>query len=76
MTNALLEKPVKQALLTMAAPAAIGMLMTFLFQLVDTYFIGQLGTAELAAISFAYPRVLFYYQLFYGGFSWCCCCSG
>lgn len=29
--------------------------MTFLFQLVDTYFVGKLGTQELAAISFAYP---------------------
>lgn len=66
MNNTLLDKPINQALLMMAAPAAIGMLMTFLFQLVDTYFIGQLGTAELAAISFAYPVYFFIISFFMG----------
>ncbi len=55
MNSPLLTRPVSQVLLSMAAPAAFGMLMTFLFQLVDAWFIGQLGTAELAAISYAYP---------------------
>jgi len=59
MANQLLEMPVKKALITMTAPAAIGMLMTFLFQLVDSYFIGQLGEKELAAISFSYPVYFF-----------------
>lgn len=58
MANNLLHKPVQKALMLMAAPAAFGMLMTFLFQLVDSYFVGQLGTAQLAAISFAYPIYL------------------
>ena len=49
MSNNIMEQPVKNALLIMAAPAAVAMLMTFLFQLVDTYFVGQLGTKELAA---------------------------
>lgn len=66
MNNALLDKPVKHTLLAMAAPAAVGMLMTFLFQLVDTYFVGQLGTAELAAISFAYPIYFFIVSFFMG----------
>jgi len=44
----MLQKPVKSALITMAAPAAFGMLITFLFQLTDSYFVGQLGTQELA----------------------------
>lgn len=66
MTNPLLQMPVKKALITMAAPAAVGMLMTFLFQLVDSYFIGQLGSQELAAISFAYPIYFFLVSLFMG----------
>jgi putative MATE family efflux protein len=59
MANTLLHQPVKTALISMAAPAAFGMLMTFLFQLVDTYFVGQLGTQQLSAISFAYPVYFF-----------------
>ncbi|MEH6449593.1 MAG: MATE family efflux transporter [Oleispira sp.] len=66
MTNPLLKMPVKKALITMAAPAAVGMLMTFLFQLVDSYFIGQLGSAELAAISFSYPVYFFLISFFMG----------
>jgi len=66
MTNPLLKMPVKKALITMAAPAAVGMLMTFLFQLVDSYFIGQLGSAELAAISFSYPVYFFLISFFIG----------
>jgi Na+-driven multidrug efflux pump len=40
--------------------------MTFLFQLVDTFFIGQLGTKELAAISFSYPIYIFIVSFFMG----------
>lgn len=66
MTNPLLNMPVKKALITLAAPAAVGMLMTFLFQLVDSYFIGQLGSAKLAAISFSYPVYFFLISFFMG----------
>lgn len=66
MAQDILEKPVKEALITMAAPASVGMLMTFLFQLVDTYFVGQLGTQELAAISFSYPIYILVVSLFMG----------
>lgn len=37
----------------MSVPIALGMLSTFLFQVIDTYFIGQLGSESLAALSFA-----------------------
>ncbi|NOI79792.1 MATE family efflux transporter [Vibrio tubiashii] len=66
MSQPLLTKPVKSALLSMAAPAAFGMLMTFLFQLVDSYFVGQLGTQPLAAMSFAYPVYILVVSLFMG----------
>ncbi|PIE36911.1 MAG: MATE family efflux transporter [Gammaproteobacteria bacterium] len=39
----------------MTAPMVIGILAVILFQTVDTYFIGLLGTTELAAISFTFP---------------------
>lgn len=66
MSPDLLKQPIKKALLNMAAPTAVGMLMTFLFQLVDTYFVGKLGTKELAAISFAYPVYFIVVSLFMG----------
>jgi len=50
----------------MAAPAAVGMLITFLFQLVDTYFVGKLGTQELAAVSFSFPVYFLFISLFLG----------
>lgn len=49
----LLGTPVNRALLSMSTPISLGMLSTFLFQVIDTYFVGQLGPAELAALSFA-----------------------
>ena len=53
-------------MLAMIAPASFGMLMTFLFQLVDTYFVGKLGTPQLAAVSFAYPIYILVVGLFMG----------
>ena len=37
----------------MSLPISIGMLSTFLFQVVDTYFVGQIDAESLAALSFA-----------------------
>jgi putative MATE family efflux protein len=39
----------------MTLPMIIGMVMLMTFGLVDTFFIGMLGTQELAAISFTFP---------------------
>lgn len=66
MSRDILERPVTEALVAMAAPAAIGMLLTFLFQLVDTYFLGKLSGTALAAISFAYPVYILIVSLFMG----------
>ncbi|MBM7036129.1 MATE family efflux transporter [Vibrio ulleungensis] len=62
----LLNKPVGQTLRTMAIPAAFGMLMTFMFQLVDTYFIGMLGVDQLAAMSFSFPVYILIVSFFMG----------
>ncbi|SON53246.1 MATE family efflux transporter [Vibrio tapetis] len=66
MSINMLEGSVTRSLTTMAMPAAFGMLMTFLFQLVDSYFVGQLGTKELAAMSYAYPAYILIISLFMG----------
>lgn len=47
--------PVPQALLTLGLPTMTGMLINALYNLADTYFVGQLGTDQMAAISVAFP---------------------
>ena len=49
----LLYDQTNKALISMSLPISIGMLSIFLFQVVDTYFVGQLGANALAALSFA-----------------------
>ena len=49
----ILKTPVNRMLFMMATPISLGMLSTFLFQVVDTFFVGRLGSAELAALAFA-----------------------
>ena len=36
-------------------PMALGMIAMFSYNIADTYFVGQLGTLELAALSFTFP---------------------
>ncbi len=42
----------------LSGPMAVSMLGLVLFNLMDTYFVGQLGSAELAALSFTFPLVM------------------
>ncbi len=45
-------------LFRLAAPMASGMLAVIILHLTDAFFVGRLGTEELAAISFAFPVVM------------------
>ncbi len=47
--------PVGRHLLRLSVPMVWGIAAVIGFQLVDMYFIGLLGTAELAAVSFTFP---------------------
>lgn len=51
----ILNGPIGPTLRRMTTPMVIGILAVILFQAVDTWFIGRLGTTELAAISFTFP---------------------
>jgi putative MATE family efflux protein len=51
----LLNGDIVTTLCKMTAPMIIGMVVLMTFGLVDTFFIGMLGTQELAAISFTFP---------------------
>ncbi len=58
--------PIKMLLVRMTLPSIVGMLGLTIFNIADTYFIGKLGTVELAAISFTFPLVLFFGSLSLG----------
>ncbi|WP_017324555.1 MATE family efflux transporter [Synechococcus sp. PCC 7336] len=58
MKRTLTEGPVGSQLFKLTLPMVWGVFAIIAFNLVDTYFIGQLGTAQLAAMSFTFPAVM------------------
>ena len=54
----LTEGPITKTLINLTGPMMLGMLGMVAFNLIDTYFIGQLGTQQLAAMSFTFPVVM------------------
>ncbi len=55
MKATLTEGKIGSQLFKLTVPMTWGILAFFTFNLIDTYFIGQLGTVELAAIAFTFP---------------------
>lgn len=55
MKQNLLQGSIVQTLTKMSIPSGLGILTILAFNLVDTWFVSLLGTAELAAISFTFP---------------------
>lgn len=52
----LLEKEtIQKALLKLGIPTMVGMLISALYNIVDTFFVGQLGTLQMVAVSVVYP---------------------
>ncbi|MDD3413467.1 MAG: MATE family efflux transporter [Lachnospiraceae bacterium] len=47
--------PMPKALLAMGLPTMIGMMISALYNLVDAYFVGGLGTSQMGAVSVAFP---------------------
>ncbi|MCB2205541.1 MATE family efflux transporter [bacterium] len=54
----LTEGDIKKQLVSLTWPMLLGMMGIVIFNLVDTYFVGQLGVHELAAMSFTFPVVM------------------
>jgi len=54
----LIKGSVGKTLVKLAIPMIFGMIGLIVFNLVDAFFVGQLGTNELAAMSFTFPVVL------------------
>ena len=47
--------PIPKALMALGLPTMIGMLINALYNLVDTYFVGGLGTDQMGAVTVAFP---------------------
>jgi putative MATE family efflux protein len=56
----LTSAPIMKTLFVLAAPIVLGMAMQTGFNLVDTFFIGMLGSEELAAIGVTFPVVFIF----------------
>jgi len=54
----ILSGPVGPTLTSLTLPMVAGILSMIAFNLVDTFFIGQLGADQLAALSFTFPVIL------------------
>ena len=54
-TSLLLDGRVGPTILQLSLPMLLGILSVMLFQVADTFYIGRLGTAPLAALSFTFP---------------------
>jgi putative MATE family efflux protein len=54
----LVEGSVGKILVKLTIPMLFGIIGIVAFNLVDTFFVGRLGTSELAALSFTFPVVL------------------
>lgn len=62
----LTRAPIRSALFHTTWPVVLGMLSTFLFQVVDTWFVGRLGTDALSALGFAGALYVLLVGLFMG----------
>ena len=51
----LIKDPIRPTLVRMTVPMMFGMISLMLFHLADAWFVGQLGTWPLAALSFTFP---------------------
>lgn len=59
-TKVFAEYPVPKAVMTMALPSMLGMLINIIYNLADTFFVGQTGDSnQVAAVSVSMPVFLF-----------------
>lgn len=55
-----------RVLLKLAGPMVVGILGMIVFNLMDTWYVGRLGTVELAALSFTFPVVMIVSSIAHG----------
>lgn len=54
----MLEKPVERLIVRMGLPTMASMLLSSLYNLVDTYFVSQINTSASAAAGVAFPLLV------------------
>jgi putative MATE family efflux protein len=54
----LTDGPIGATLIRLAGPMLVGILAMMAFNVIDTYFVGQLGTVALAAMTMTFPVVM------------------
>jgi len=57
-TSKLTEGPIPTTLLRLSAPMLVGILAMMAFNVIDTFFVGRLGTIPLAAMTLTFPVVM------------------
>jgi len=62
----LTQGPIASTIVKMALPMLAALAGMFVFNLTDTFFIGQLGKDQLAALTFTFPVVIFFVSLALG----------
>ncbi|MGA1597875.1 MAG: MATE family efflux transporter [bacterium] len=65
-SSGMLEGPVGPTLFRLTLPMIMGIVSIMLINIIDTFYIGQLGVRELAAISFTFPVVFTVMSLAFG----------
>ena len=62
----MLEGKVGPTLLRLTVPMMLGLLSILLINIVDTFYIGQLGLIELASVSFTFPVIFVVWSIAFG----------
>lgn len=62
----MLEGDVREAILSLTYPMIFGMVGMVIFNIIDTFYVGMLGTDALAALTFTFPVVLIVQNLVLG----------
>ncbi|NOR44657.1 MAG: MATE family efflux transporter [Candidatus Delongbacteria bacterium] len=62
----LTEGPIGKTIIRLTFGMMVGMIGMVMFNLVDTFFIGQLGTTHLAAMSYTFPVIMVYVSIALG----------
>ena len=62
----IVEGPIGRVLFELTTPMIFGILGLVAFNLADTYFVGKLGTVQMAALTFTFPVVLVFNSVNHG----------
>ncbi|RLF26709.1 MAG: MATE family efflux transporter [Thermoplasmata archaeon] len=60
------EEPVRRLLLRLSIPAAVGLIVSNSYNLVDTIFVGRLGVSAISALSVVFPIQMILASVAYG----------